>query len=111
MMDYKFTKEMDEISGFGGWCEETCRKMLIAGINWLDAHPGASPEFGSYENIYGIIIENNEDAKSLTEAVVVASGRNCTGVMHQAVISHCLWIKKYGWDKYVIEMSKRESPT
>ncbi len=105
-MKYQFTPEMDEISGFGGGYETTCRAMLSAGLEWLDAHPNAEPKFHGWKNIYGIIEEDNEDAKELSNAATV--GFDCTGAMHQAVISHCLHIKSSGWDTYVKEMSERE---
>ena len=38
-MPYSFTPDMREISGFGGGYEQTCRNMLIAAVEWLDAHP------------------------------------------------------------------------
>jgi hypothetical protein len=74
MTKYAFTNNMKEISGFGGGYEETCRKMLIAAVEWLDDHPDADPQFYGYKNIYGVIHEDNDDAKALSKAVVDASG-------------------------------------
>ena len=105
---YEWEKGMGEISGFGGDYEKMCRKMLKAGLDWWDAHPKADPKFHGYKGIYGIISEDNKDAKSLTKAVVDASKGDCTGAMHQAVISSILFIRKNGWKKYVKEMSERE---
>lgn len=104
---YEFTEEMGEISGFGGGYEQTCRNMLKAGLEWLNTNPDANPEFHGYENVYGIICEDNEDAKALSQAVI-AIADDCTGAMHQAVISSVLWIRKNGWEKYAEVMSKRE---
>ena len=106
---YEFTEKMAEISGFGGSYEATCRAMLKAGLEWCDENPELDPQFHSYKNIYGIIQEDNEAAKALTEVVLKASNNDCTGAMHQAVISYILWIQKNGWDKYVEEMSKKEN--
>lgn len=108
-MPYEFTPTMGEISGFGGGYEAACRAMLKAGMEWLDAHPSADPKFAGYKDVYGILTEENQDAKDLSEASVKASGGDCTGAMHQAVISTCLWIRKNGWDRYVEEMSKSET--
>lgn len=104
---YEFTPEMGEISGFGGGYEDCCRAMLKAGMDWIDAHPEADPQFHGYKGVYGIISEDNDDAKALSKAIVSGdNGTGCTGAMHQAVTTACLRIKKYGWDFYVEKMSK-----
>ncbi len=107
MKNYIFTKEMGEISGLGGSYEQTCRNMLKVGLEFLDNHPELDPNFHRFKNIYGMIEEDNEDAKRLSETVVKASNNDCTGAMHQAVISSILWIRKHGWDAYVKTMSKK----
>ncbi len=101
-MTYEWTEDMGEISGFGGGYEATCRAMVIAGIEWLDAHPTANPQFHSYKNIYGVISEDNEDAKALTKAVTCdkVTGGDCTGAMHQASIGNVLFAKKVGWKEF-----------
>jgi len=106
---YQFTPEMREISGFGAGYEQTCRNMLSAGLEWLDEHPKADPKFQGYKNVVGILMEDNDDAKALSAAAVAASGNDCTGAMHQAVISHCLWIRKNGWDRFVAEFREEEA--
>jgi len=100
MSAYETTDDMGEISGFGGGYEATCRAMLTAGMQWLEANPQADPHFRGYKNIYGIITEENDDAKALSKAVVDAADGDCTGAMHQAVISRCLAAKRLGWDEY-----------
>lgn len=108
-MERQYTKEMGEISGFGGGYEEACRNMVLAGLQWLDEHPGADPQFHGYKGIYGLISEDNDDAKQISAAMVEASGESgCTGAMHQATVGHVLHIKEVGWEKYVEEMSERE---
>jgi hypothetical protein len=102
---------MQEISGFGGGYEQTCRNMLIAAVEWLDAHPNADPQFHGYKNIYGVIHEDNDDAKALSKVVVDASGNDCTGAQHQAVISSAMFIKANGWEKYKAEMTHPEGET
>jgi len=97
-----------EISGFGGGYERMCRKMLIAGLRWLEQNPKAEPRFLTYKNIYGVIHEDNKDAKVLSKIVVDASKGECSGAMHQAVIGSCLWIKANGLEKYLKEMNKRD---
>ena len=58
------------------------------------------------KNVYGICMDNNEDAKSLDSAIMDGID-DCTGAMHQAVVSHIFYIRKNGWDKYVEEMEKK----
>lgn len=106
---YVWREGMGEISGFGGGYEDTCRAMVRAGCEWLDAHPEAKPEFRGYKNIYGIISEENDDAKALTKAIVDASGGDCTGAMHQASVTHVLQIHAHDWEWYCAEMSKQDS--
>lgn len=119
-MAYEFTKEMSEISGFGGSYEAGCRAMLKAGLEWLDAHPEAELKFMGFKNVYGFLKDESEDAKELSEALMDASFYDpeenklaavreygVTGAMHQAVIESILWILKNGWDAYVRGMSKK----
>ena len=105
---YQYTEDMDEISGFGGGYEQTCRNMVAAGMEWLDAHPKADPVFRGFKGIYGIISEDNPDAEALSKAVVAGADGDCTGAMHQATISHCLAIKRIGWDAYCAKMREKD---
>ena len=101
--DYVFEEGMAEISGFGGGYEAACQRMIVAGMKWFDENPDADPHFRGYENVYGIICDENEDAKALSKAVMGAV-EDCTGAMHQATIGHILRAHQRGWDAYVIEM-------
>ncbi len=35
-MEYQFTKEMREISGFGGGYEDCCRRMILSHVDLID---------------------------------------------------------------------------
>lgn len=111
-MNREWTQEMDEISGFGGGYEDSCRAMVIAGLEWFDEHPDADPQFHGFKGFYGIIQEDNEDAEELTKVVVAACKDGATGAMHQATIGHILHIKEVGWERYCEEMMehKEEDP-
>ena len=102
---YEFTEKMGEISGFGGGYESTCRQMLKNGLGFWDANPKLDPKYKGFKNVYGICIDDNEDAKKLDDAVMDGI-EDATGAMHQAVVSTIFFIHKNGWDKYVEEMSK-----
>lgn len=104
---YAFTPLMGEISGFGGGYEQACRDMLKAGMLWLDAHPEANPKFSGYKGVYGLINEENDDAKALSAALLEAAP-DCSGAMHHAVTMHCMAIKTHGWAYYVAKMSEKD---
>lgn len=113
MADYVFTPDMDEISGFGGTYEAGCRVMVQAGMEWFDQHPGAEPQFRGYRGVYGVLAEDNADAKALSAAMVAAADAaypngGVTGAMHQATVSAVLWAHRHGWDTYCDAMRKRK---
>lgn len=101
---------MGEISGLGGGYEECCLAMLFAGLHWLDEHPDAKPEFTGFQGIFGLIREDNDDAKALTKAIVDAARDKggATGAQHQTVVSHLMFIRAQGWDAYVTQLEARE---
>lgn len=114
-----WSDDMGEISGFGGSYEAGCRAMVLAGIKWIDEHPDADPHFRGYEGVYGILTEDNDDAKALTKAVMDAEfvfengrkircGDEATGAMHHATMGHVLAYKRLGWDEYCKQLRERE---
>jgi len=107
MEKYVYTDEMDEISGFGGGYEATCRAMVRAGLLWLDNNIAANLSFKQYENIYGLTFDESDDCKAMQEVMIEASGNDCTGAMMQATLNHIMFIYKNGWDKYKEEMIKK----
>lgn len=116
----QWSDDMGEISGFGGGYEAVCRAMTLAGIAWVDANPTADPHFHGYKGIYGILSEDNDDAKAMVAAMMDApvmfdgkeiqkrAGDDCTGAMHQASCQHVLAYKKLGWDEYRKQLQNRE---
>jgi hypothetical protein len=103
-----YTDDMGEISGFGGGYEQACRAMALAGLAWWDEHPEATPRFHSYNNVTGLCIEDNDDAKALTEAILAACREGSTGAMHEAAVSHVMFARAHGWAKYAEELRARE---
>lgn len=103
---YEWTADMREISGFGGGYEAACRAMVVAGLEWWDAHPKADPKFRSYRNVTGICTEDNDDASALSAAMVAVtqSEGGCTGAMHQYAVAHVIEARRMGWDVYAAKL-------
>lgn len=120
MTEKQWSEDMGEISGFGGGYEAACRAMVLAGIQWIDEHPSADPQFRGYEGIYGVINEENDDAKALVAAMMDApvyhDGKkiqehvkdDCTGAMHHASCGHVMAYKRLGWDEYCRQLRTRD---
>lgn len=116
---YDWREGMDEISGFGEEYEAACRSMLIRTLDFWDEQPeDFDPKYHSYENITGVMVDDNDDAKLLDKAMMDAEivfgngerercGDGASGAMHQAVVSHAFFARANGWEKYVEHMSSR----
>ena len=108
MSKYEYTADMREISGFGGGYEQTCRNMVVAGLQWFDENPEADPKYKVFKDVYGICIDDNDDAKALDKVLLEAAKNDCTGAMHQACVGHIFYVRKNGWEKYCEEMRKKD---
>lgn len=91
---------MAQISGFGGAYEEQCRKMVVAGIKFLDENSELDPHFSEHKYIHGVY-EENEDAEKLTQAMNQVTGNLASSIMMFACVNHVLLIKRQGWEYYV----------
>ena len=99
IVGFEWIEEMGEISGFHAGYEKTCRTMVSQGCKWWSEHLEIDPLIRGYGNIYGIVSPENEDAKKL-EAAMMAGIDDCTGAMHQAVLSHIFAWKHSGSKVY-----------
>lgn len=104
---YQYTDKCREISGFGGEYEDTCRKMVIQGIEWLTSHSETNPAFRSLKNVIGLCFSENEDGEALHTAMT-AGFEGLTGAMVHTCTNHVLAANKIGWEKYIEEMEKQE---
>ena len=117
---YDWRSGMGEISGFGGGYEAACRSMLVRALDfWDEQGDSFDPKYHSYENITGVMVDDNADAKKLDGAIMDAEvvygngerercGDGASGAMHQATVSHAFFVRANGWEKYVERMSKRD---
>ncbi len=99
----------DFLSGFGGSYEAGCQALVLGGLDWLDEHPDADPQFGGFRNVFGIVQEENADAKALTKAMIAAADKvdangGVTGAMHHQAVLHILHVRMVGWDTYLEEL-------
>lgn len=120
-MKREWKESMGEISGFGGGYEAVCRAMVLAGVEWMENNPDKKPRFRGFEGVFGLAIEDNNDAKELEKAMMDAEvwhngekiqdrvGDDCTGAMHHAAINHIMWCARNGWDEYVRVLEERET--
>lgn len=102
--------DMDEISGFGGEYEAACRRMLLAGAEWITAHPQATLSARELSGVYGIVFPNTDETKELMACIADACGTGPSGpsgAMMHCVTQHLLFIKKHGWDAYCARMRER----
>ena len=98
-----------EISGFGGGYEDACRKMVVAGLNWMLANPEKAKNLKviQYTNIYGICDVEGDGQKELDSVMMEACNHDCTGAMHQACINHLFWAFAHSPEEYAQEMINR----
>jgi hypothetical protein len=104
---YQFTKDMAELSGFGGGYEQACRNMVVAGCEWFDKHKRANPKFEGLKNIYGLTFSKSKSAKSLEKAIIKVN-KGATGAQFEKSLQHVFYIQDAGWEKYVKESKKQK---
>lgn len=97
------------ISGFGGSYEWGCQRMLWLGLEWLKQHPEFSFDkaYRQFENVGGLAIAENAQAKELDTAIVDdprLKKFGVTGAMHQFVINHLAFIHHKGYEKWCEEL-------
>lgn len=95
---YEWTADMGQISGFGSGYEAACRKMVVAGMEWLNANPGLTiDELKSGGTRHGEF-----------ENAVMAPCPDCSGAMLGAAKNHAAFIWTKGWGAYCESMRSRE---
>lgn len=100
-LGFEWTEDMRDISGFGGGYERACRQMISQGCAWWAAHPDADPKFHRFKDVMGLCFEDNDDARSLTEAINENIEGGPSGAMHQAAVSHVFtWRREGSWTAY-----------
>lgn len=99
--------ETVDISGMGGSYEWGCQTMLRAGIKFLKEHPDFHFDYQGFKNVYGIVWTDTPWGKKLDKVLLGATAPDSpTGAMHQAVISHLMYIHKHGYEKWLEHFPK-----
>jgi len=105
-----YSRDMGEMSGFGGSYERAMRVMVLEGYEFIERQKKAGkfdPAFSVMKNVTGIISEENDDGKALTKAMldsISSHGDSPTGAMMQYSVVHVLRASAIGWDAYCKEM-------
>lgn|SRR6185503_5283203 len=87
-------------SSMGADYETAMRRMLIAGIDYINQHPDCVPVFKEYNHIFGHIDDLNSDAQKLYN-VVLAAEPNCSSAQMQEIMGYLTYIVQLGWEKFV----------
>lgn len=82
--------------------EECVRKMIIAGMEWLEAHPQSAPRFG---RVIGADVEamtsTNAAAATLQVEMLKAAPKGSTADMMKTAVNNVRAAKILGWDRYL----------
>jgi hypothetical protein len=108
MNKYQYTDKCAEISGLGGGYEDLCRKMVIAGKEWMDEHPGADVKIVTFKGVTGVALTQTDSARELMDTMNDAVEGYCPALMIQVCGRHALYAKKHGWDAYIRRMEQLE---
>ena len=106
---FPWLPEMGEISGFGGGYEETCRNMLYGALAYLDEHCTTQEEkINAVAKLVDDLRDRNYKNNGIEKAIMKACENDCTGAMHNAAVSHLMFLTKNGYEKYKNELIERE---
>jgi hypothetical protein len=100
---YQYTKKCREISGFGGVYEECCKKMVIAGMQWIDDHPDANPQYGNTHRLHKSTYPN-KDMADMQDAMNAAVDYQCTAAQMHSTTIHVQYARTHGWKQYIKHM-------
>jgi hypothetical protein len=90
----------------GGVYEADARKMVDAGVKWLDAHPTATIEFSSDGVGCGYLSETiYPDLKTMADSLKALNKITYDTDSLNRALWAILWIRRYGWASFVAIMS------
>jgi hypothetical protein len=98
--------ETVDISGMGSSYERSCQLMLRAGIKFLQKHPEFHFDYQVIKGVYGVCWTDTPWGKELDKTISDVVNGDCSGAMHQAVISHLMYIHKHGYTSWLNKFPK-----
>lgn len=102
---FVFTDDLTPISKQGGEVEESCRRMVVAGVQWFRDNPGKAPKFVMGAVALGkesmsLLLPINDDAAEL-DAVLSKIAKIDDGT-YESVLRHITFIMSHGWKVYCL---------
>jgi hypothetical protein len=97
---YEFPADIDNFTGAPADQDAACRRMIVAGLEWQDAHPEFPPKFFA-SGAVGLLSD-------LHDAVLAASP-GCTQDMHRQAIWFINYALKYGWDRLCLDVRRERA--
>lgn len=89
MSKYQYTDKCREISGFSGSYEKACKKMVIAGIEYLDNN--------KHIDQFNIKEYEFEIQKEMCDSI----DNESTFAMIHTCYNHVRYIQLHGWQSYI----------
>jgi hypothetical protein len=106
MEKYQYTDKCRKMFCYGQVYEDACRRMVIAGMEWLDEHPDADIKIDTYNRIFDMTVPMADDIKKLEDVMSASAECGNAGNVIQDTVNHVLYARKIGWDAYIREWEK-----
>ena len=100
----KWTDDMGEVSGMGGTYEQACRWGVMRGADFM------LDNFEQFDPDVALTADGTwaSAAYDLLSTEISESISGLSGAMHGAIMGHCRFICREGWDTYCKAMRGRK---
>ena len=105
-LEFFHDETMGQISGFGGFFEVQCQKMLNSGVHWLRTN-AAKRAILSNKSRLAKEWRACAEARELRQAML-CHVRGINPLMADAVFNRLVWIAGHGWKAYRLGFRKLE---
>ena len=105
-MEYKYTDKCRDITGRGGSYEESCRGMVIRGMEWLEGQIAEQlDEVNTHPSFDASFLMVEIDQSELI-GVMIDSCMMATRGMLNLSLNHFYYASRVGWAAYIDELEK-----